>query len=60
MVGRVNIIDLKLISYWPCYLRQCIGMNEAFPITTQLSVNSVCFANVILYYKKIPVLLHYF
>lgn len=42
-VGRVNIIDLKLTFYWPCYPRQCIRMNEAFPIPTQLSANSICF-----------------
>lgn len=39
----MNIIDLKLTSYWPCYPRQCIRMNEAFPIPTQVSADGICF-----------------
>lgn len=42
-VGIVNVIDLKLTSYWPSYTRCFIRMNETFPIVTQLSANSICF-----------------
>lgn len=39
----MNIIDLKLTSYWPCYPRQRVRMNEAFPISALLLGNSICF-----------------
>lgn len=39
----VNVIDLKLPSYWPCCPTSCIRMNETFPIVTQLSAFSICF-----------------
>lgn len=39
----MNVIDIKLTSYWPYYPRLYVRMNEAFRIPTQLSTNSLCF-----------------